>query len=105
MERQLDDIDTCDVTCYKTVMLRTYVYIPDELENQILMMAKLHKKSKAEVIRQALETGMTAVKQKSNGGVQTLFDLAELGKKYNIKGPKDLSKNMDHYLWGMSDEN
>ena len=28
-----------------------------------------------------------------------LFMLADLGKRYNVKSPKDLSANIDKYLW------
>lgn len=81
-------------------MLKTYLYVPDHLNEQIVYLAKTHKKSKAEVIRQALEVGVAAVGQKPGGGAEVLLKLAEIGKKYKLKGPKDLSKNMDKYLWG-----
>jgi len=86
-------------------MLRTYLYLPDELENQILMMVKLHGKRKAVVIREALMAGIDVIKSENNPGISTLDDLAKISEKYRVKGPKDLSENMDHYLWGMPDEN
>lgn len=82
-------------------MLKTYLYIPDHLNEKITSTAKAQKRSKAEVIRQALEKGMGAVKVQSNAGVEVLFELAKLGKKYKLKGPKDLSANLDKYLWGI----
>ena len=42
---------------YNYSMLKTYLYIPDELDKQIIKAAKSQKKSKAEVIRKALEKG------------------------------------------------
>ena len=30
---------------------------------------------------------------------ESLLMLAELGKKMKLKGPKDLSTNIDKYLW------
>lgn len=81
-------------------MLKTYLYIPDHLEEQIVQTARLQKKSKAEVMRQALESGLKKFKSQGNAGVEVLFKLAELGKKYKLKGPKDSSSRMDEYLWG-----
>jgi len=39
-------------------MLKTYLYIPEHIEERIVRTARLQKKSKAEVIRQALEIGL-----------------------------------------------
>lgn len=39
-------------------MLKTYLYIPDELNKKIEQTSKLNGKSKAEVIRIALEDGL-----------------------------------------------
>lgn len=81
-------------------MLRTYLYIPDNLEKQINQVVQAQKKSKAEVMRQAIEKGLQKLSSENNAGVEALFKLAELGKKYKVKGPKDLSVNHDYYLWG-----
>lgn len=80
-------------------MLRTYVYLPEELGQKIKMTAKLQKKSRAEVMRQALEKGILSVRQQSSASAQVLLKIAELGKKYNVRGPKDSSSRMDEYLW------
>lgn len=58
------------------------------------------KKSKAEIIRKALEKGIREEEQGKNVGVELLFKLAEFGKKNKIKGPRDASANHDYYLWG-----
>ena len=81
-------------------MLKTYLYVPDELEAKIKLMAKSQNKSKAEVIRQALEKGISAIHQQGNASAQALLKIAEIGGKYNLKGPKDGSEKMDEYLWG-----
>lgn len=39
-------------------MLKTYLYIPDELNRKIEQTSKLNGKSKAEVIRNAIENGL-----------------------------------------------
>lgn len=80
-------------------MLKTYLYIPDDLNEKINRAAKAQNQSKAEIIRKALENGIKAPKEPKAGGAQTLLKLAEIGKKYKLKGPRDLSKNMDKYLW------
>lgn len=81
-------------------MLRTYLYIPDSLEKQINQAAEVQMKSKAEVMRQALEKGIAAVQQQGTASAKTLLKLRELGKKYDLRGPKDSSKRMDELLWG-----
>ncbi len=80
-------------------MLKTYLYIPEHLDKKIKQTAKAQNKSKAEVMRLALEKGIPAVDEYNNASVEVLFKIAELGRKYKLKGPKDGSKNMDKYLW------
>lgn len=86
-------------------MLKTYLYIPDELNEKISRAARAQKKSKAEVIRKALEKGIGEDGQGRNAGVEVLFKLAEFGKKNKIKGPRDASVNHDYYLWGFPKKN
>lgn len=43
-------------------MLKTYLYLPDELNKKIEKASKLNGKSKAEVIRTALEEGLESDK-------------------------------------------
>ena len=81
-------------------MLKTYLYIPDDLNEKISRAADAQKKSKAEIIRKALEKGISEEEQGKNTGVELLFKLAELGKKNKVKGPKDASVNHDYYIWG-----
>ena len=80
-------------------MIRTYIYYPEELDKLIEQFATTAKKSKATVIREALEEGLTSIKKHKTGGVEALLKIAELGKRVNAGGPKDLSTNMDAYLW------
>lgn len=86
-------------------MLKTYLYIPDNLEERINQTARIQKKSKAEVMRQALEEGINNLTKKQVGGAEVLLKLAELGRKYNIRGPRDASINHDYYLWGLPKKN
>lgn len=86
-------------------MIRTYLYVPEELDREIKATAKLQNKSKAEVIRQALDAGLDNIKKENAGGVQALLDLAKTAKKLGVRGPRDLSVNHDYYLWGGKKKN
>lgn len=81
-------------------MLKTYLYIPEHLDEKIKSVAKRQGKSKADVIRTTLEEGLAAEKAKS-GGAEALLALTSFAKKHNIKGPRDASVNLDYYLWGL----
>lgn len=81
-------------------MFKTYLYIPEHLQEKINLTAKTQNKSKAEVIRQALEKGIRDVQQQGTASVQVLFKIAELGRRYKVKGPKDAVENFDEYLYG-----
>lgn len=81
-------------------MLKTYLYVPDNLEKQIKQTAKLQKKSKAEVMRQALEKGIHDIQQQGAASTQVLLKIAKLGRKYKVKGPKDAVEHFDEYLYG-----
>lgn len=77
-------------------MIRTQVYLPKSLYQYIDLVARREKKYKAEVIREVLEEG---VKRKQGNAGTTLLKIAAMAKKYKWKGPKDLSKNIDKYLY------
>lgn len=80
-------------------MLKTYLYVPQQLNEEISVIAEAQKMSKAEIMRNALEEGLVFLKRKRGSSASALLKIAELGKKYNACGPKDLSKRMDDYLW------
>lgn len=86
-------------------MLKTYLYIPEHLNKKIDYTAKTQNKSKAEVIRAALEEGMDNLQKQQAGGAEVLLKLAELAKKNQVKGPRDSSANHDYYLWGLPRKN
>lgn len=77
-------------------MIRTQVYLPQELYQSIDLVARREKKPKAQVIREVLEAG---VKTKQGNAGKTLLQVAAMAKKYQWKGPKDLSQNIDKYLY------
>jgi predicted transcriptional regulator len=84
-------------------MLKTYLYVPSQLEEKIVRVARDQHKSKAEVMRQALEEGIGVVSRQGSASAEALLRLAEVGKMHNPKGPKDLSSKLDGYLWGRDD--
>ena len=81
-------------------MLKTYLYVPEELEAKINITARTQNKSKAEVMRQALEKGITVVQNQGTVSAQALLKIAQIGRQFNVKGPQDGSEKMDEYLWG-----
>lgn len=81
-------------------MLRTYLYIPDHLEKQINQAVQVQKKSKAEILRQALARGIASVRNQGTASAKVLLKLAELGKRSDFQGPKDSSERIDELLWG-----
>lgn len=91
---------TYGATYYNKAMLKTYIYVPDSLNEQITRLAEFRKKSKAEVIRNALEKGLSFVQQQGTASAQVLLKIAQLGKKYKVKGPKDAVERFDEYLYG-----
>lgn len=86
-------------------MLKTYLYIPEQLEEEINFLAKMQKKSKAKVMRAALHEGISTIKKQQYAGAEVLLELAKMAKKYKIKGPRDASVNHDYYLWGLPKKN
>ncbi len=79
------------------LMKRTQIYLPQDLYAQLKAMARQDATSVSEVVRKTLKD---KVKEKKHSGVNTLLSLAEIGKKWKIKAPKDLSANLDYYLYG-----
>lgn len=80
-------------------MIRTQMYLPKELYQSVSLVAKREKKTKAEVIRKALEEGLKKTSRTKNAG-DVLLEIARVAEKLNAKGPKDLSQNIDKYLYG-----
>jgi predicted DNA-binding protein len=74
-------------------MIQKHISLPEELDQKIQQRAKLLKESEERVIRELIEQGLKTAKPLSLG--ESLRQLANLG----IKGPKDLSQNIDKYLY------
>jgi len=76
-------------------MIRTQVYLTEDLYHEIRLTAIREKKAKAEVLRELLKASLYKRRKKGGAGA-ALLRIAKLGGK----GPKDLSKNIDKYLYG-----
>lgn len=76
-------------------MFRTQIYLPKELHQLAKLEAQRQSESLAEFIRQCLEKGIQEKRRQIKR--KHLSELSELGF---TGGPKDLSKNIDKYLYG-----
>ena len=74
-------------------MIHKQISLPEELDQQIQQRVKLVKQPEERVIRELIEQGLKTAKPVSLG--EGLRQLGNLG----IKGPKDLSQNIDKYLY------
>ena len=80
-------------------MIRTQVYIPKELHRELLNYANKIGLSMAGVVREFIQEGVKKNAPDYKSGKETLKTML----KSNFRGgPKDLSKNLDHYLYGGS---
>lgn len=86
-------------------MLKTYLYIPDNLAKKIDFAVRELKKSKAEVLRSAIEEGIEVMERKNTGGAEVLLKIAEIAERNNVRGPRDASINHDYYLYGLPKKN
>lgn len=75
-------------------MIRTQVYLPKTLYQDIDLIARREKKKKAQLVREILEIGLKEKKSVNVG--DSLLKLAKIG----ARGPKDLSLQIDKYLYG-----
>lgn len=75
-------------------MIRTQVYLPKELYQNINLLAEKENKAKAELIRELLIEGLR--KKQDLGGTSTLLKIAHKASK---GAPSDLSSKIDKYLY------
>ena len=79
-------------------MIRTQVYLDDNIYAQIQLRAKVLNQPAAVLVRQYLATGLKK-NRKGKTASETFLGLAKIGKGVN-KGPSDLATNLDDYLYG-----
>ncbi len=76
-------------------MIRAQIYIPETLHERAKIIARNKKQSLANLYREFINNGLKKETSKNRGG-----DLTVLAK-LNIKGgPKNLSRDIDKYLYG-----
>jgi hypothetical protein len=80
-------------------MIRTQVYLTEEQYRAVQLTAKLEGKKAAEVIREAVTTGLQANQRPTSTG-DALLGLAALGRKLNLRAEPEFSSKIDDYLYG-----
>ena len=86
---------------YTMFMLRINIYIPEDLNRRLSLTARYHRKAKAEIVREALASGLTTMQPKSVSA-KALLDFAKRAEALLTRGnmPKAFVKNMHFYTWG-----
>jgi len=75
-------------------MIRTQIYIPEPVHQAAKTLARHQNKTLADLLRRLIVSGLKEEKKKIKPK-----SLAPLSKLNITGGPKDLSKNMDKYLY------
>ena len=83
-------------------MTRVQSYFPNQLLDELRLIAQEQKVSLAEVIRASARVfvGKFSKKDVSKDGAATVLKSAS---RLNFSGPKNLSSQIDQYLYGQSD--
>lgn len=82
---------------YTSIMIRTQIYIPEDIHSQLLQLAKTRSTSMAEITRDFIEKGLKTSRDIDTSGKTVMRKLLNM----HIRGgPRDLSTNLDHYLYG-----
>lgn len=74
-------------------MIRTQIYLPEELKQDLHFLAKKEEKSLSEVVRHALQ-------REVKRGYQSSRNVFEKIASHAVDGPGDLSTNLFDYLYG-----
>lgn len=74
-------------------MIRTQVYLTEDIYTRIQLAAKREQKKAAAIVRELLQKGLVKKKKQTLG--EALLELSKIG----AKGPRDLSTNHDTYLY------
>lgn len=82
-------------------MLRTNVYLTQEQEREIKVRAAIGKKPRAEILREVIDNGLKVASVQKSASTQAFMKLAKIAQQFKGKGtaPKDLSRNLDKYIW------
>lgn len=82
-------------------MLRVNIYISEDLNYRLGLVARSIGRKKAEVVRTAIWEGLKTIQPESISA-QNLVNFVKEAEKIPTKGriPKDIIKNLDFYTWG-----
>jgi len=83
------------------MMQRTQVYFEPEILELLREEARIKRTTLAGVIREKVEKTIKKkrIKRKQMNAAEFLDDIAKLGKKLGVKGPKDLSQRIDEFVY------
>ncbi len=73
-------------------MIRTQIYLPQDLHQELLSLARIKKTTLSELLRLGAKKVINEKKQKDES-----WKIMEKLANYNLSGPKDLSKNHTKY--------
>ena len=82
---------------YTITMIRTQIYVPDNIHRQLIQEAQKQGASMAHLVRNFIEAGLRHKKNTDTSGKSALEALLRMSVK---GGPKNLSANLDQYLYG-----
>lgn len=77
-------------------MKRTQLNLDEKTYYQLVSYARSRNSSISEAARKLISKQISDEEPNRN----PLLELAKLGEKLKVKGPKDLSTNIDYYLYG-----
>lgn len=80
-------------------MERTQVYFEPEVLTALREEAIKQKTTLAAIIRKKVKKDLKVKRIKKKNAAEVLMDLANLGKKLGVKGPKDLSQKVDEFVY------
>lgn len=81
-------------------MRRTQLYLPERTHQELARKASEEKRTISDLTRQLLEEGLKIEKaKKTTNSAFFLLKLAEEAERKGWSGPKDLSSNVDRYLY------
>lgn len=86
----------------KQKMVPTTVYLNPATKRRLKRAAAARRCKEADIIRDAIEAGLQLLQDQQKNSIAGLLELARFAEKTGTKGPRDLSTNLDKYLW---DEN
>lgn len=77
-------------------MIRTQIYIPEPMHQQLVQLSTARKEPVAKILREFITKGIqtSGIDTSGRSAMRAIANLKFKG------GPKDLSKNLDHYLYG-----